>query len=125
MDERERQACEQAVRGFFAAIDAFDAAGTARWVSDDVVLAIETDGVRVDGRDGVRGAVERYADGHARLEHELLELLIDPGARRGAARVTYRGELLDGTRREQANCNFFAFDAKGRLDRVHVWMAAR
>ncbi len=123
MATADRAACERAVRGFFAAIDAFDPVGADRWVSDDVVFRIETDGVRVEGRDGVRAVAEQYAQGHAALEHEVADLIVDPVARRGAARVTYRGELADGTRRELANCNFFAFDADGRLARVQVWMS--
>ena len=36
---------------------------------------------------------------------------------------SYIGELVDGTRNDMHNCNFFDIDADGRFTRVIIWMA--
>ena len=55
--------------------------------------------------------------------HEIKNLVVEPELGKVATEQSYIGELVDGTKNDMHNCNFFDIDADGKFSRVIIWMA--
>ncbi|MFC5995761.1 nuclear transport factor 2 family protein [Pseudonocardia hispaniensis] len=105
-------------------LDRFDVDGAVACFTDDAELVIETDGLRVRGKEAIRAAVTALCAEHEVLEHELTSIVVDVQVRKLASEQIYRGRLTTGKRNEMLNCNFLNFDGDGRISRLITWHAA-
>ncbi len=55
--------------------------------------------------------------------HEIENIVVEPATGKVATEQSYIGELVDGTKNDMHNCNFFDVDAEGKFSRVVIWMA--
>lgn len=56
------------------------------------------------------------------MSHEIKSVDVGVVARRIATEQRYIGKMLDGTRNDMHNCNFFDVDEHDRFTRVVIWM---
>lgn len=118
----DRQACEEAVRGYYAVLDAYDLEGIMGRLADGIVFELEPDGVRVAGRDEVRAVYRDLLAGCRSMRHELLQVAVDAGARTVAAEVVFHSTRADGSSSSLRDVNWFELDAGGRIVRGVFWL---
>ena len=72
--------------------------------------------------------VDVLAEGESGIGREVTvagwaRRLQEGGKGKVATEQGYIGELLDGTKNDMHNCNFFDFNEDGKFQRVIIWMA--
>ena len=94
-------ALHKAPHSYFDAVDAQDVEAIVAHFADDATLTIQT----------------------ANITHEMRNVVVEVGKGKVATEQGYIGELLDGTKNDMHNCNFFDFNEDGKFQRVIIWMA--
>jgi len=108
---------------YFKAVDAKDVDGILSHFADDATLTVQTDNAIFEGADEIRRMFTDFCDGSVSIFHEIKNIVVEPATGKIATEQSYIGELVDGTKNDMHNCNFFDVDADGRFTRVIIWMA--
>jgi limonene-1,2-epoxide hydrolase len=108
---------------FLKAIDARDIDAIISHFAPHATFTIQTDHVTATGIDEIRNMFSTFIQSTRAIHHEITNIVVDEVNRRVSTEQTYIGELLDGTRHDMRNCNFFDVDGEGKFTRVMVWMA--
>ena len=108
---------------YFKAVDAQDVDAILSHFADDAVLTVQTDHAVFDGAEEIRRMFTDFCAGSRSIFHEIKNIVVEPAAGKVATEQSYIGELLDGTKNDMHNCNFFDVDADGKFTRVIIWMA--
>ena len=108
---------------YFKAVDAKDVDAILSHFADDATLTVQTDHAVFDGADEIRRMFTDFCDASVSIFHEIKNIVVDVPAGKVATEQSYIGELVDGTKNDMHNCNFFEFDADGKFSRVIIWMA--
>jgi ketosteroid isomerase-like protein len=108
---------------YFKAVDAKDVDAILGHFADDATLTVQTDHAVFAGADEIRRMFTDFCGASVSIFHEIKNIVVEPDARKVATEQSYIGELVDGTRNDMHNCNFFDVDASGKFSRVIIWMA--
>jgi ketosteroid isomerase-like protein len=108
---------------YFKAVDAKDVDAIMSHFADDATLTVQTDQAVFDGAAEIRRMFIDFCDNSVSIFHEIKNIVVEPEAGKVATEQSYIGELVDGTKNDMHNCNFFDIDADGRFTRVIIWMA--
>ena len=108
---------------YFKAVDAQDVDAILSHFAEDAVLTVQTDHAVFSGADEIRRMFADFCDNSVSIFHEIKNIVVEPDAGKVATEQSYIGELVDGTKNDMHNCNFFDFDAEGKFERVIIWMA--
>jgi ketosteroid isomerase-like protein len=108
---------------YFKAVDLKDVDAIMSHFADDATLTVQTDQAVFDGAAEIRRMFIDFCDNSVSIFHEIKNIVVEPEARKVATEQSYIGELVDGTKNDMHNCNFFDIDADGRFTRVIIWMA--
>ena len=108
---------------YFKAVDAMDIEGVMACFADEAVLTVQTDHAVFTGADEIRRMFTDFVDNSVSIFHEIKNIVVEPAAGKVATEQSYIGELVDGTKNDMHNCNFFDVDAEGKFSRVIIWMA--
>ena len=108
---------------YFKAVDAKDVDAILSHFADDAVLTVQTDHAVFSGAEEIRRMFTDFCDNSVSIFHELKNVVVEPAAGKVATEQSYIGELVDGTRNDMHNCNFFDVGPDGRFTRVIIWMA--
>jgi len=108
---------------YFKAVDAKDVDAILSHFAADAVLIVQTDHAVFTGADEIRRMFTDFCAHSASIFHEIKNIVVEPDAGKIATEQSYIGELVDGTKNDMHNCNFFDVDAEGRFTRVIIWMA--
>ena len=108
---------------YFKAVDAKDVDAILSHFAADAVLIVQTDHAVFTGADEIRRMFTDFCAHSVSIFHEIKNIVVEPDAGKIATEQSYIGELVDGTKNDMHNCNFFDVDAEGRFTRVIIWMA--
>ena len=108
---------------YFKAVDAKDVDGILSHFADEAVLTVQTAGAVFSGAEEIRRMFTDFCDNSVSIFHEIKNIVVEPDAGKVATEQSYIGELVDGTKNDMHNCNFFDVDAEGKFSRVIIWMA--
>lgn len=108
---------------YFKAVDAKDVDAIMAHFADDATLTVQTDHAVFDGADEIRRMFTEFCDNSVSIFHEIKNIVVEPDAGKIATEQSYIGELVDGTKNDMHNCNFFDVNADGQFTRVIIWMA--
>ncbi|KAF7175052.1 hypothetical protein CNMCM7691_005520 [Aspergillus felis] len=108
---------------FFKAVDDRDVDGVASHFAPHATFTVQTDHVTVTGVDEIRNMFSAFIQSSRTMHHEITNIVVDEANRRVSTEQTYVGELMDGTKNDMRNCNFFDVNGDGKFTRVMVWMA--
>ena len=108
---------------YFRAVDDKDVDAILSHFADDAVLTVQTDHAVFSGAAEIRRMFSDFVDNSTSIFHEIKNIVVEEAAGKIATEQSYIGELVDGTKNEMHNCNFFDVDASGRFSRVIIWMA--
>jgi ketosteroid isomerase-like protein len=117
------EALAAAPQTYFDAVDAQDVDAICAHFADDATLTIQTANVTHNGIDEIRRMFTDFTENSVFIEHDIRNLVVEVDKGKVATEQGYRGELLDGTKNDMHNCNFFDFNAEGKFQRVIIWMA--
>jgi ketosteroid isomerase-like protein len=118
-----REALAAAPKAYFEAVDAKDIDGVLSHFAADATLTVQTDHATFEGAAEIRRMFTDFFDASNSIFHEIRNIVVEEAAGKVATEQGYIGELVDGTRNDMHNCNFFTFDAEGKFKRVIIWMA--
>jgi ketosteroid isomerase-like protein len=108
---------------YFKAVDAQDVDAIMAFFADDATLTVQTDQAVFDGATEIRRMFTDFCDNSVSIFHEIKNIVVEPETGKVATEQSYIGELLDGTKNDMHNCNFFDINAEGQFTRVIIWMA--
>jgi uncharacterized protein (TIGR02246 family) len=108
---------------YFRAVDAKDVDAILSHFADDATLTVQTDHAVFSGADEIRRMFTDFCEGSTSIFHEIKNIVVEPETGKVATEQSYIGELVDGTKNDMHNCNFFDVDAAGKFSRVIIWMA--
>jgi ketosteroid isomerase-like protein len=108
---------------YFKAVDAKDIDAILAHFADDATLTVQTDHVTFSGSEEIRRMFTDFVGASVSIFHEIKNIVVEPERGKVATEQSYIGELVDGTRNDMHNCNFFDVGPDGRFTRVIIWMA--
>ncbi|KAH8700775.1 hypothetical protein BGW36DRAFT_357421 [Talaromyces proteolyticus] len=108
---------------YFQAVDTRDIDTIVSFFAPDAMLRVYTDNVTYHGAVEIRGMFTGFVNNSKTIFHDIKNIIVDPVTRRVAIEQRYTGELIDGTRNDMDNCNFFDVDEDGKFTRVLIWMS--
>jgi ketosteroid isomerase-like protein len=108
---------------YFKAVDAKDIDAILSHFADDATLTVQTDHAVFEGAEEIRRMFTDFCGSSTSILHEIKNMVVEPDAGKVATEQSYIGELVDGTKNDMHNCNFFDVDAEGKFSRVIIWMA--
>lgn len=108
---------------YFKAVDAMDVDRILSHFADNATLTVQTDHAVFNGAAEIRRMFTDFVANSASIFHEVKNIVVEPEAGKVATEQSYIGELVDGTKNDMHNCNFFDVDADGKFSRVIIWMA--
>ena len=108
---------------YFKAVDAKDVDAILSHFADDSTLTVQTDHAVFEGADEIRRMFTDFCDNSVSIFHEIKNIVVEPAAGKIATEQSYIGELVDGTKNDMHNWNFFDVDSDGKFLRVIIWMA--
>ena len=108
---------------YFKAVDAKDVDAILSHFADDAIDDRADANTPWYGADEIRRMFTDFCDGSVSIFHEIKNIVVEPEARKIATEQSYIGELIDGTKNDMHNCNFFDVDADGKFTRMIIWMA--
>ena len=118
-----REALARAPQTYFDAVDAKDIDGVLAHFADDATLTVQTDHATFAGADEIRRMFTDFFAASNSILHEIRNIVVEEAAGKVATEQGYIGELVDGSKNDMHNCNFFTFDEEGKFKRVIIWMA--
>ena len=108
---------------YFKAVDAKDVDAIMSHFADDATLTVQTDHAVFEGAAEIRRMFDDFCGNSVSIFHEVKNIVVEPDAGKVATEQSYIGELVDGTKNDMHNCNFFQVDLDGKFIRVIIWMA--
>jgi len=108
---------------YFKAVDAKDVDAILSHFAGDATLTVQTDHAVFEGADEIMRMFTDFCDNSISIFHEIKNIVVEPAAGKVATEQSYIGELVDGTKNDMHNCNFFDVNADGQFSRVIIWMA--
>jgi ketosteroid isomerase-like protein len=108
---------------YFKAVDKQDVDEIVAHFADDATLTVQTDHVTFNGADEIRRMFNDFVGNSNSIFHEIKNIVVEEAAGKVATEQSYIGELLDGTKNDMHNCNFFDIGPDGKFTRVIIWMA--
>ncbi len=108
---------------YFKAVDAKDVDAILSHFADDATLTVQTDQAVFSGAEEIRRMFTDFCDNSVSIFHEIKNIVVEPEVGKIATEQSYIGELVDGTKNDMHNCNFFDIDADGKFRRMIIWMA--
>ena len=108
---------------YFKAVDALNPDAVLAHFADDATLTVQTAHVTFTGAEEIRRMFSDFCEASASIFHEIKNIVVEPELGKVATEQSYIGELVDGTKNDMHNCNFFDVDADGKFSRVIIWMA--
>jgi ketosteroid isomerase-like protein len=108
---------------YFKAVDAMNVDAIVAHFADDATLTVQTDNVTFNGADEIRRMFADFTAGSKSIFHEIKNIVVEPDSGKVATEQSYIGELVDGTKNDMHNCNFFDVGPDGKFTRVIIWMA--
>ena len=96
---------------YFRAVDAKDVDAILSHFADDATLTVQTDHAVFSGADEIRRMFTDFCEGSTSIFHEIKNIVVEPETGKVATEQSYIGELVDGTKNDMHNCNFFDVDA--------------
>ena len=108
---------------YFKAVDAQDVDAIVAHFADDATLTVQTDHVTFNGASEIRRMFTDFCGNSNSIFHEIKNIVIEEATMKVATEQSYIGELVDGTKNDMHNCNFFDVGSDGRFTRVIIWMA--
>ena len=108
---------------YFNAVDAQDVDRIMSHFAEDATLTVQTDHEVFDGAGEIRRMFTDFCANSVSIFHEIKNIVVEPETGKVATEQSYIGELVDGTRNDMHNCNFFDINADGQFTRVIIWMA--
>jgi ketosteroid isomerase-like protein len=108
---------------YFKAVDAKDVDAILSHFAEDATLTVQTDHAVFEGAAEIRRMFTDFCDSSVSIFHEIKNIVVEPSAGKIATEQSYIGELVDGTKNDMHNCNFFDVNADGQFTRVIIWMA--
>jgi ketosteroid isomerase-like protein len=108
---------------YFEAIDARDLEATMAQYADDAVEIVIPENVTFRGGDEIRRMYVEFFASSQTGRHEIKNVVVDEEHGKVATEQTYVGESTDGRQHDMYNCNFFEFNADGKVQRVIIWMS--
>jgi uncharacterized protein (TIGR02246 family) len=109
--------------GYFKAVDAQDPDAVVAHFAEDATLTVQTDHVTFTGAGEIRRMFSDFFANSRSIIHEIKNIVIEEATAKIATEQSYIGELIDGSRNDMHNCNFFDVGPDGRFTRVIIWMA--
>ena len=106
---------------YFGAVDGEDFGVIGETLVADCIFSVETHGVVLRDRAGIKAMFRRLWDDHAAVSHRDFVHVADPDAGRIAVRFQVVNTQHDGAETHKSNCNFFEIE-DGRFTRVAVYM---
>lgn len=110
---------------YFKAVDSKDVDAILDHFADDATLTVQTDHAVFSGAEEIRRMFTDFCGGSASIFHEIKNIVVEPEAGKVATEQSYIGELVDGTKNDMHNCNFFDVGPDGKFTRVIIWMAGQ
>jgi uncharacterized protein (TIGR02246 family) len=110
---------------YFKAVDAKDVDAILDHFADDATLTVQTDHAVFSGAEEIRRMFADFCGGSVSIFHEIKNIVVEPEAGKVATEQSYIGELVDGTKNDMHNCNFFDVGPDGKFTRVIIWMAGQ
>ena len=110
---------------YFRAVDAKDVDAILDHFADDAKLTVQTDHAVFSGAEEIRRMFTDFCGGSVSIFHEIKNIVVEPEAGKVATEQSHIGELVDGTKNDMHNCNFFDVGPDGRFTRVIIWMAGQ
>ena len=107
---------------YFRGVDDQDIDLILDTLNPDCVFSVETHGVRLHGRDEIRGMFDRLWSRHAAVCHDQFHFVDAANAADIAVRFRVTNTLHDGSLVHKSNCNFFTA-TEGRFTEIRVYMA--
>src|SRR5437764_6469840 len=98
---------------YFKAVDAKDVDAILAHFAADATLTVQTDHAVFEGADEIRRMFTDFCANSVTIFHEIKNIVVDPGAGKVATEQSYIGELVEGTKNDMHNCNFFDINADG------------
>ena len=108
---------------YFKAVDVKDVDRILSHFADDATLTVQTDHAVFSGADEIRRMYADFCDNSVSIFHEIKNIVVEPETGKVATEQSYIGELVDGTKNDMHNCNFFDINADGQFTGVIIWMA--
>jgi uncharacterized protein (TIGR02246 family) len=108
---------------YFRAVDAQDLDAVLSHFAEDATLTVQTDHVTFNGAAEIRRMFGDFLAGSKSIFHEIKNIVVEEETAKVATEQSYVGELVDGSRNDMHNCNFFDVGPDGRFTRVIIWMA--
>ena len=108
---------------YFKAVDEQDVDAILAHFADTATLTVQTDHAVFSGAEEIRRMFTDFCDNSVSIFHEIKNIVVEERAGKVATEQSYIGELVDGTKNDMHNCNFFDVDAEGKFSRVIIWMA--
>ncbi|HUG66062.1 MAG TPA: nuclear transport factor 2 family protein [Gaiellaceae bacterium] len=118
-----RESLTRAPQSYFDAVDAKDVDAVLAHFADDATLTVQTDHATFNGAEEIRRMFTDFFEASVSIFHEIRNIVVEESAGKVATEQGYIGELVDGTKNDMHNCNFFTFDEEGKFERVIIWMA--
>ena len=109
-------------QSFFNAVDRKDLDAVVSHFSQDAIFTIKTAHVTFTGPDEIRHSFADFINNTKHMLHDIKSIVVDEINGKVATQQRYTGELLDGTKNEMHNCNFFDVGPDGKFTRVVVFM---
>ncbi|KAE8416026.1 hypothetical protein BDV36DRAFT_310551 [Aspergillus pseudocaelatus] len=110
-------------QSFFNAVDGKDLDAVMSHFSPDATFTIKTAHVTSTGPDEIRRLFTDFINNTKHMLHDIKSIVVDEVHGKVSTEHHYTGELVDGTKNELDNCNFFDVGADGKFTRVVVFMA--
>ncbi|GAM36592.1 hypothetical protein TCE0_018f05794 [Talaromyces pinophilus] len=108
---------------YFKSVDARNIDAILHHFTPTATLTIQSNqGLTHQGEAEIRSMFTAFVSNSKTMSHEIKSVVVDVVGRRIATEQRYIGEMLDGTRNDMHNCNFFDVDEHGRFTRVVIWM---
>jgi len=108
---------------YFKAVDAKDVDAIMSHFADDATLTVQTDQAVFEGAAEIRRMFIDFCENSVSIFHEIKNIVVEPETGKVATEQSYIGELVDGTKNDMHNCNFFDINADGQFTGVIIWMA--
>lgn len=110
------------VLSYFRGVDGEDIGLIFETLAADCVFSVETHGVKLHGREEIRGMFDRLWSHHAAVRHDQFHFVDAASGNDIAVRFRVTNTLHDGSLVYKSNCNFFTA-TDGLFTEVRVYMA--
>jgi ketosteroid isomerase-like protein len=120
----EPEALKAAPYRYFELCDKKDLENVMSQYAPDASETVMPGGDSFVGASAIRRMYENLFADFESMRHEVTRVVVDASRGRVATEQHFRGSRPNGEVEEMYNCNFFDYDAQGKLSRVYIWMSS-